>query len=166
MSPTWTQSLMRSQPHWWKMGYLAWFTKSLWYRFVFDVTSSWFGVRSIVVMGSGFIYFVKQNMNRIWCDTLCKCIPLALCYPEPCLNTHLRATFFLLSCLLCDTFEKFWQKQYGYGDRQCGKADASKDGAPLNQHSHQQVTRGGCPTLRDMLIQPMEAIRDDVRLAQ
>ena len=43
-------------------------------------------------------------------------------------------------------------------DRQCGKTDASKDGAALlGQHSQQQVTGGGCPTLRDTLVQPMEA---------
>jgi len=56
-----------------------------------------------------------------------------------------------LSCLLV---QYYWVNIVK--DRQCGKTDASKDGAVLlGQHS--KVKGGGCPTLRDRLIQPMEA---------
>ena len=49
-------------------------------------------------------------------------------------------------------------KQSRDGDRQCGKADTSKDGAALlGQHKQATGHGGGCPTLRDALIQPMEA---------
>jgi len=49
----------------------------------------------------------------------------------------------LLSCLLTLLF-KFWQKQSRDGDRQCGKTDASKDGAALlGQHSQATGHRGG-----------------------
>jgi len=109
MSPTWTQSLMRSQPHWWKMGYLAWFTKSLWYRFVFDVTSSWFGVRSIVVMGSGFIYLVKQNMNRIWCDTLLNAFH-SLCAIQNLVWTLIWGQRFFCCHVYCVTLLKSFDK--------------------------------------------------------
>jgi len=50
------------------------------------------------------------------------------------------------------------QKQSRDGNKKRYKTDASKDGAALLGR-HCQVTghRGGCPTLRDTLIQPMEA---------
>ena len=43
-----------------------------------------------------------------------------------------------------DTFRKFWQNQSRDGDRQYGKADASKDSAALlGQHSQATGHRGG-----------------------
>ena len=57
-----------------------------------------------------------------------------------------------------DTFEKFRQKQSRDGDRQCGKTDASKDGAALlGQHSQATGHGGGWFHTRDTSIQPMEA---------
>jgi len=49
-------------------------------------------------------------------------------------------------------------KQSRDGDRQCGKTNASKDGAALlGQHSLKQQVTGGGVTLRDTFIQPMVA---------
>ena len=57
-----------------------------------------------------------------------------------------------------DTFGNFWQKQSRDGDRQCGKTNASKDGAALlGQHGQAEAHGGGCSQLKDPLIQPMEA---------
>jgi len=65
--------------------------------------------------------------------------------------------FFVMSAV---TYGNSWQKQSRDEDRECGEADASKDGAALllnHTTVTQQVARRGCPTLRDALIQPMEA---------
>ena len=42
-----------------------------------------------------------------------------------------------------DTFGKFVQKHSRHGDRQCGKADASKDGAALLGQQIQATGHGG-----------------------
>ena len=42
-----------------------------------------------------------------------------------------------------DNSEKFWQKQSRNGDTQCGKADASKDGAALLGQQSQATGHGG-----------------------
>ena len=63
-----------------------------------------------------------------------------------------------LSCLLTllESFDKN-NPQMGI-DWQCGKTDASKDGAVLlGQHSKATGHGGGGPTLKDTFIQPMEA---------
>jgi len=49
------------------------------------------------------------------------------------------------------------QGVYRRRDRQCGKADASKDGTVWVNIVKQRVSGGGCLTLNNTLIQAMEA---------
>ena len=55
-----------------------------------------------------------------------------------------------------DYYSKFWQKQSRDRDWEFGEADASKDGSAL-LGQHRWVAGGECPTLKETLIQPIEA---------